>query len=1273
MSGDISSKPLKITTLGGLSIKIGDEPVVGFASRKVEALLVYLACTQHVQPREVLADLLWDDRPQQRAMSNLRVLLASLRRSLGEYVAITRHTAATREGANIWVDSLQLESAVQEIQAKGGVFWPSEAQSLSDTLALYGGDFLEGFSVWDCRDFEDWVVLEREHYYQLVTTSMKFLVDYYIERGDYQAGIISSRRWVVLDPLSEDAHRKLMRLLAYAGNTADALAQFETCSQILQDELGVGPSIETRQLYGQIQSGDLPTPEPKPIREPATLNQLPAFIDPQAAEIFTSPVFVARQRQLERLNGFMDKALAGEGQVAFVTGGPGRGKTALLGEFARRAMASFPDLLAAEGSCSAYLGIGDSYLPFHEVICMLSGDVEGKWEAGALTLDHARRMWGAAPLTACALMEYGPNLIDTFVPAEELLARAEISMSFDRQKIAQLRKEIFNSRLSQTGIEQNLLFEQFTNILGALSKNRPILLLLDDFQWADNSSIALLFHLARRLAGTRILLAVAYRPDEVSLGRDGKRHPLEKILSEIKIQYGDVWVDLADIEKDEEKRFVNQLLDSEPNRLDQEFREALHRHTGGYALFTVELLHALQERGQLVKNRRGEWGIKGELDWAELPARAEAVIEERIGRLEVELRDTLSVASVEGEDFTAQVVSSIRQVNERDLIRTLAQELEKRHRLVRAQGSITLNQHIISRYCFTHALFQRYLYNELDSAERALLHHQIGEILEELYAGQTDLIAGQLAFHFRGDDQRESQYSIIAGERAFARYANAEALRYFSRALELTPAEDLEGRYILRYKLDEIFELVSDRESQSQNLEEMVNLAASMGDEQKIASTTILQGRLALQTGDFPTTILKAEKGFRLAKSAGDISEQARGHLLLGFAVMRQGRFEDARIHFQRVLTLSRTAGLHKLEADALRFLGFISEHHESLGCFQSALTIYTHLGDKGGELRILNNLGVSYAAQGDFLCAQDYYTNALALSRKIGDRQNQGLIMSNCSNILLSIGKFSKAKEYIDESNLILKEINNPVFIARSIANLGEYYKALGQNRLAEGYYERALQIIQKVGSRDVECSYYVGICLVCVRLGDGEKALGYGLKSLRLAQQNGLNYDQACAWIALGFAYEHQNDCEQSHYAYQKAMCFWEKIGSLPMVAECKAGLARLSFTRGDIYKALAYVNDILYYLENCKPQNENTDNKIDIINHPLISTEDPIRIHLTCYQTLVAVGDSRANDILQMGCSMMCSIAGCIEDELIKHAYLTNISSHVELTAAWEARVE
>jgi len=706
------------------------------------------------------------------------------------------------------------------------VFWPSEARLLGEALDLYRGDFLGGFNIRGCRDFEDWMLLEREHLYQQVMYGLEGLVDYLLERGSYQAGITAAFRWTQLNPLMENAHRKLMRLLVYAGRTADALVQYETCAQVLENELGLEPSHQTKALYEQILSSQLPTPEPKPIHEPAFFNQPPAFLDPQVPDPVSFPIFVARRRQLERLRTCLASAASGEGQVVFVSGGPGRGKTTLLHKFTREALAANPDLLVAEGRCNFYKGIGDYYLPFREALGMLAGDVEAKWNAGLITGEHARRMWKAAPLTASAVLEHGPHLLDTFLIPEELLARAEMvalaSLQGTGQRnsfnLTQLREQITSRRSAQPSIEQAFLFEQYANVLNVLSRNHPLLLLLDDFQWADNSSIALLFHLARRLPGTRVLIAVAYRPDEVSLGRDGKRHPLEKILSEIKLQYGDVWVDLAGIPEQEGREFVDELLDSEPNCLDENFRQGLFQHTEGYALFTVELLHTLQERGFLLRDDEGYWITSHELDWEQLPARVEAVIEERIGRLEAELHEILSVASVEGEDFTAQVVGGIKRIDERDLMHTLAGELEKRHRLVVSQGSIALDQRILSRYRFAHSLFQRYLYNELDDTERLLLHRQIGQVLEELYASQTDLIAEQLAFHFRGDDERERHYSKIAGKRAAARYANAEALRYFSRSLDLTPEEDIQERYDLLLQREDIYHLQGERAAQQADL-----------------------------------------------------------------------------------------------------------------------------------------------------------------------------------------------------------------------------------------------------------------------------------------------------------------------------------------------------------------------------------------------------------------------------------------------------------------------
>ena len=158
-------------------------------------------------------------------------------------------------------------------------------------------------------------------------------------------------------------------------------------------------------------------------------------------------------------------------------------------------------------------------------------------------------------------------------------------------------------------------------------------MILDDLQWADAASIGLLFHLGRRLDESRILILGAYRPDEVALGRDGQRHPLEKALAELKRYQGDVSVDLDRTVVAEGRGFVDAYLDAGPNSLDEAFREALYRRTGGHPLFVVELLQAMRERGALSQDATGHWAATPALDWNTLPARVEGVIEERVGRL----------------------------------------------------------------------------------------------------------------------------------------------------------------------------------------------------------------------------------------------------------------------------------------------------------------------------------------------------------------------------------------------------------------------------------------------------------------------------------------------------------------------------------------------------------------------------------------------------------------------------------------------------------------
>jgi predicted ATPase len=498
------------------------------------------------------------------------------------------------------------------------------------------------------------------------------------------------------------------------------------------------------------------------------------------------PVFVARDIELSQLGAWLDSSLAGKGQVAFITGEAGGGKTALLQEFSRRSQAASPDLIVASGKCNAHTGIGDPYFPFIEIMGLLTGDVETKWAGGALSRDHAVRLWNLLPLTAQAVLEGGQDLVNVFVPGSALVSRSEGASTSPADWLAGLKKivERKSALPSDSTLQQSTLFEQYTRLLLSLAKQKPLLLILDDLQWVDAGSAGLLFHLGRRISSSRILVLGAFRPSEVAIGRGGERHPMEPIRNEFRCAFGDIEVEVG---KAEERRFVDEFIDSEPNRLDEGFRRRLYHQTEGHPLFTVELLRTMQERGALIQDKEGSWVEGPEFNWATLPARIDAVIEERVNRLNEKLREALTFASVEGEEFTAEVIARLQEAEVFDLIRTLSRELEKRHHLVSAKGIRQLARQRLSLYQFEHILFQRYLYNNLDAVEKSHLHEQVGSILEGLYGDEADEISVQLARHFQeaGNAAKAIKYLQEAGLRAVRLSANEEAIAHYRKALDL--------------------------------------------------------------------------------------------------------------------------------------------------------------------------------------------------------------------------------------------------------------------------------------------------------------------------------------------------------------------------------------------------------------------------------------------------------------------------------------------------------
>jgi DNA-binding SARP family transcriptional activator len=239
---------LTLQAFGFPVLRLGDAPLV-FRRRKTSALLLYLAVTRRVQSRDTLANLLWGEMPQARAMANLRKSLSELREQVGAAVTIGFHTVAINPDYPIVLDVTTFAAAV----ARG--IATEDVPLLTRAVARYPADFLAGFHVPLAEEFDAWASLYREHLREQLLAALEALVALHIEQGAYRVALGPARRVVALDPWREAGQRRLMEVLAATGDRAGAVAQYAVCRRTLADELGVEPAAETVALYEQLRAG----------------------------------------------------------------------------------------------------------------------------------------------------------------------------------------------------------------------------------------------------------------------------------------------------------------------------------------------------------------------------------------------------------------------------------------------------------------------------------------------------------------------------------------------------------------------------------------------------------------------------------------------------------------------------------------------------------------------------------------------------------------------------------------------------------------------------------------------------------------------------------------------------------------------------------------------------------------------------------------------------------------------------------------------------------
>lgn len=761
---------LAISLLGTFKAILGGAPLVDFETNKVRALLAFLMIeADRPHRRESLAALLWSEWPEGAARNNLRQTLYRLRQVIGDdqvdppFLLVTVNEVQFNTNSDHWLDVAAfnaLLSSTQKHHPQGFTLCEECLGRLRTAISLYQGDFLSGFSLSNCPQFDWWLLRKQEEYHRKALEILTRTGKTYALRRNYTQASELAQKEIELEPWRESAHRRLMRAFALSDQRTQALRQYQVCRQILRKDLGIEPSPETQRLYDQIRSGKRIRikevgredkglgDQDKPNLVTSTVNLIS-----QSTIVRTSPPggFLDREAELAKLYRYLGAMINSQGQVVFISGEAGSGKSTLMTAFTQQAMQAYENLLAAWGSGNAYSGFGDPYLPFREAIRTLLGDTETDLVGGRLTEEHALRLQTALPEVIQAVVEKGPDLLSTFLVGESL---ERLSKRFDRlannwqpqmgdvlahplrtsshgEAVASLAPELLQVALTSpgfSGLKRGALLDQLTMALRSLARKHPLILMLDDLQWVDAHTTNLLFHLGKRLPGSRILIIGAYRPEDLILESQEDRHPLNFIINELQSLYGDIQVDLTQADG---KRLVEALLDDEPNLFNHEFRQALHHYSGGNPLFVLELLQGFKERRELKRDAQGRWNIAAELSWELLPAKIEGVIAERLNRLPCELRDLLSAASVQGETFIAEVAAETIGMDETEVVGHLSGVLSKLHRLVLALSRERYEKNSASIYRFQHKLYQIYLYQNLDVVERGRLEERTEQILDE--------------------------------------------------------------------------------------------------------------------------------------------------------------------------------------------------------------------------------------------------------------------------------------------------------------------------------------------------------------------------------------------------------------------------------------------------------------------------------------------------------------------------------------------------------------
>ncbi len=791
--------------------------------------------------------------------------------------------------------------------------------------------------------------------------------------------------------------------------------------------------------------------------------------------------FVGRESEMAILKAYLWKAGQDQlCQVCLIEGNAGTGKTTLAERFSQFVDEHYPEkIVIATGKCNAQTGPNDTYLPFREILNQLTG-IQTRLLRSSIGNRPSSWLRNFADAAILTLLDLGPDLIGTFVPGTALLARvATTSISTSLKKRAE-------SRTGNPEVKREEVREQYSAVLRNLAKDTTIILILDDLQWADEASLDLFIHLTKTLNQCPILIIGTYRSED-------KEKSLIEIEHDLKARFGEIIINLEESSKQRGQEFTNLYLDAIKAEVDQPFRTEFFKRTEGNALFSVELFRYLCEHELLAQNDAGYWVKNSEMDWNKLPsqlARLEGLIEARFEALRPELRQIIDIASIEGQNFTAQVIMHFLELSEFELLRILSAELGKKHNLVSEVQEVPIGSTVLSNYRFVNATFHQYIYNDMSLGQRRLRHKEVAETLETLYGSHSSDIAFQLARHYELSYQPKKviQYLNLAGEQLARVSEFDEAEAVFNRALSLAEiTNDKKGKVDAIRNMCGFIWIEKDRDLEAEEkLLEALDLARNINYIKGEIYILRQLGIVARKRQNFTTATRYYLESLELAKKV--VAETQK-------AIANTTNTVSERVDAEKTLIEAKNS-----IAQAFNNLGVVAladkAFEDAEEYLNERLKIAIELNNQNGKLFAFLNLGDLFWRKGriawkakqedavrrNWDLSKDYLQKALEISSSNRAKSQMASAQKNLADVAIYEGRYVEARDYLSSSlrivinsKVIAKIMGNLASVSLFLCKTGDVQNAFlfacfvsAHPRSSEFYKEIVDEIIEEIRSND-------------------------------------------------------------------------------------------------------------------------------------------------------------------------------------------------------------